>query len=167
MADTALLKELLTANDRYAEVFDRSKLSLPPAKHLAILACMDARLTVPDFLGLRTGDAHIIRNAGGIATEDAIRSLIISTKLLGTKEFVVVNHTDCGMLAFRDEELQARLTKETGADARKIVFHAFGNLEENVRTQVARIKTNPFVPKDIPVTGFVYDVRSGRLARVT
>lgn len=166
MADSALLDELVHANERYADVFDRSKLAIPPAKHLAVLACMDARLTVPDFLGLRTGDAHIIRNAGGIATEDAIRSLIISTKLLGTKEFVVVNHTDCGMLTFRDEDLQARLTKETGADARKIVFHAFRDLEENVRTQIARIKTNPFLPKDIPVTGFVYDVRSGKLNRV-
>lgn len=167
MADSALLKEVLHANERYAEVFDRSGLPIPPAKHLAILACMDARLTVPDFLGLRTGDAHIIRNAGGIATEDAIRSLIISTKLLGTQEFVVVNHTECGMLTFKDRELQERLTRETGESAEKINFHAFSDLEHNVRTQVERIRSSPFLPKEIPVTGFVYDVRSGRLARVT
>lgn len=167
MADSALLKELVHANERYADVFDRSKLAIPPSKHLAVLACMDARLTVPDFLGLRTGDAHIVRNAGGIATEDAIRSLIISTKLLGTREFIVINHTDCGMLTFKDKELQDRLTKETGVNASKINFHSFSNLGENVRTQVERIKTNPFLPKDIPVTGFVYDVRSGKLKRVT
>lgn len=167
MADSALLNEVLHANERYAEVFDRSKLAIPPAKHLAVLACMDARLTVPDFLGLRTGDAHIIRNAGGIATEDAIRSLIISTKLLGTNEFVVVNHTDCGMLTFKDRELQLRLAKETGVDAAKVTFHAFSDLEKNVRTQVERIRSSPFIPRAIPITGFVYDVRSGKLARVT
>ncbi len=167
MADSPLLKELVHANERYADGFDRSRLAIPPAKHLAVLACMDARLTVPDFLGLRTGDAHIIRNAGGIATEDAIRSLIISTKLLGTQEFVVVNHTDCGMLTFKDRDLQDRLTKETGANASKLNFHSFSNLEENVRTQVELIRTNPFLPKGIPVTGFVYDVRSGKLTRVT
>lgn len=167
MVDSALLREVLHANERYADVFDRSRLPMPPAKHLAVLACMDARLTVPDFLGLRTGDAHIIRNAGGIATEDAIRSLIISTKLLGTNEFLVVNHTDCGMLTFKDKELQDRLTRETGANAAKINFNAFSNLEENVRTQVERIRSSPFLPKEIPVSGFVYDVHSGRLNRVT
>lgn len=167
MADSALLKEVLHANERYAEVFDRSELAIPPAKHLAVLSCMDARLTVPDFLGLRTGDAHIIRNAGGIATEDAIRSLIISTKLLGTKEFVAVNHTDCGMLTFKDRELQDRLTKETGVNATKVNFHAFSDLQENVRAQVARVRSSPFIPKDIPVTGFVYDVRTGKLDRAT
>ena len=167
MADSALLKELLHENERYADVFDRSKLAIQPAKHLAILACMDARLTVPDFLGLRTGDAHIIRNAGGITTEDAIRSLIISTRLLGTKEFVVINHTECGMLTFKYKDLQARLTKETGENASKVNFHSFSNLEENVRTQVERIRTDRFLPRAVPVTGFVYDVRTGRLARVT
>ena len=167
MGDSPLLYELLTANERYAEVFDRSKLEIPPAKHLAVLACMDARLTVPEFLGLRTGDAHIIRNAGGIATEDAIRSLIISTELLGTREFIVVNHTDCGMLSFRDKDLQAKLRQKTGKDASAIPFHAFSDLKENVRRQVERIRSSPFLPKDIPVTGFVYDVRSGRLDRVT
>jgi len=167
MADSALLRDVVDSNKPYAEVFDRSKLSIPPAKKLAVVACMDARLTVEDFLGLRTGDAHIIRNAGGIVTEDAIRSLIISNELLGTREFLVINHTDCGMLTFKDRELQEKITKKTGVNAAKINFHAFGDLEENVRTQVERIRTNPFLPKDIPVTGFVYDVRSGKLNRVT
>jgi len=167
MADTPLLRDLLRTNTDYAEVFDRSELVIPPAKKLAIVACMDARLTVEEFLGLRTGDAHIIRNAGGIVTEDAVRSLIISHELLGTREFLVINHTDCGMLTFKDKDLQDKLTKKTGVNAAKVNFHAFGDLEENVRTQVERIRTNPFLPKDIPVTGFVYDVRSGKLNRVT
>jgi len=167
MADTPLLRDLLRTNTDYAEVFDRSKLVIPPAKKLAIVACMDARLTVEEFLGLRTGDAHIIRNAGGIVTEDAVRSLIISHELLGTREFLVINHTDCGMLTFKDKDLQDKLTEKTGVNAAKVNFHAFGDLEENVRTQVERIRTNPFLPKDIPVTGFVYDVRSGKLNRVT
>lgn len=167
MADSPLLRSLLDTNASYADVFDRSGLAIPPAKKLAIVACMDARLTVEDFLGLRTGDAHIIRNAGGIVTEDALRSLIISHELLGTREFLVINHTDCGMLTFKDKDLQDRLAKKTGVNAAKVNFHAFGDLEGNVRTQVERIRTNPFLPKDIPVTGFVYDVRSGRLTRVT
>jgi len=167
MADSALLKDVIDSNKSYAAVFDRCKLAIPPAKKLAIVACMDARLTVEDFLGLRTGDAHIIRNAGGIVTEDALRSLMISHELLGTREFLVINHTACGMLTFKDRELQEKLTKRTGTNAAKINFHAFGDLEENVRTQVERIRTNPFLPKDIPVTGFVYDVRSGKLNRVT
>ena len=167
MADSVLLRELIRKNEEYAGVFDRSGLETPPARKLAIVACMDARLTVEDFLGLRTGDAHIIRNAGGIVTEDAIRSLIISHELLGTQEFLVINHTDCGMLTFKDRELQETLTKKTGTNAAKVNFHAFGDLEENVRTQVERIRTNPFLPRGIPVTGLVYDVRSGKLNRVT
>jgi len=167
MTDTSLLGQLLQTNKEYADVFDRSKLAIPPAKHLAIVACMDARLSVEDFLGLRTGDAHIIRNAGGIVTEDAVRSLIISYELLGTKEFIVINHTDCGMLTFKEKEVQEKLTAQYGVNAAKINLHAFTDLEENVRTQVERIRTNPFLPKDIPVTGFVYDVRTGKLNRVT
>lgn len=167
MAETPLLKEILAGNAEYARTFDRSKLPLPPAKKLAILACMDARIDVHALTGLREGDTHVIRNAGGIATEDALRSFIISNELLGTKEFLVINHTDCGMLTFKDEDLQDTLTKKYSANAAKISFHAFGDLEENVRTQVERIRTNPFVPKNIPVTGFVYDVKSGKLTRVT
>lgn len=167
MADTPLLKELLAANAEYARTFDRSKLPLPPAKKLAILACMDARIDVHAITGLQEGDTHVIRNAGGVATEDALRSFIISTELLGTREFLVINHTDCGMLTFKDKDLQDRLTKKYGVNAAKINFNAFGDLEDNVRTQVERVKTNPFIPKDIPVTGFVYDVKSGKLNRVT
>jgi carbonic anhydrase len=167
MADTQLLKELLAENSEYARTFDRSELALPPAKKLAILACMDARIDAHAITGLREGDTHVIRNAGGIATDDALRSFIISAELLGTREFLVVNHTDCGMLTFKDKDLQDRLTKKYGANAAKINFNAFGDLEENVRTQVERIKTNPFIPKSIPVTGFVYDVKSGKLNRVT
>jgi carbonic anhydrase len=167
MAGTSLLTEILHANNEYARTFDRSTLPLPPAKKLAILACMDARIDVHAITGLHEGDTHVIRNAGGIATEDALRSLIISTNLLGTREFLVINHTDCGMLTFKDQDVQDKLTKQYGVNAAKVNLHAFTDLEENVRTQVERIKTNPFLPKEIPVTGFVYDVRTGRLNRVT
>lgn len=167
MADTALLKEVLAANAEYARTFDRSKLPLPPAKKLAVLACMDARIDAHAILGLHEGDTHVIRNAGGIATEDALRSFIISAELLGTREFLVLNHTDCGMLTFKDAELQKKLTEKYGANAAKVNFHAFTNLEENARTQVERIKTNPFIPKDIPVAGFIYDVKTGKLNRVS
>jgi len=142
------------------------KLSMPPARKLAILACMDARLTVEDFLGLETGDAHIIRNAGGIATDDAIRSLIISHELLGTNEFLVVNHTDCGMLTFKDEDLRRKLKEKYKSDAGKINFYSFADLSDNVKQQVKRIKTTPFIPGDIPVHGFVYHVENGSLERI-
>ena len=167
MADSLLLKDLLHANAEYARTFDRSMLPLPPSKKLVVLACMDARIDAHAILGLHEGDAHVVRNAGGLATEDALRSLIISTNLLGTREFVVINHTDCGMLTFKEKEVQEKLTAQYGVNAAKINLHAFTDLEENVRTQVERIKTNPFLPKDIPVTGFVYDVRTGKLNRVT
>ena len=111
---------------------------------------MDARIDVHALTGLREGDTHVIRNAGGIATEDALRSFIISNELLGTKEFLVISHTDCGMLTFKDDDIQDTLTKKYSANAAKINFHAFGDLEENVRTQVERIRTNPFIPKNIP-----------------
>ena len=158
--------EALAANQRYASKFDKGSLAMPPAKKLAILACMDARLSVEQLLGLKTGDAHIIRNAGGIATEDALRSLIISHHLLGTQEFIVINHTDCGMLTFTDDQLLAKLEQQTGVSAvAPAHFHSFKDLEQNVRRQVARIKNHPFV-RDIPVRGFVYDVKSGKLSEV-
>lgn len=160
------LDRLLKANEEYAKTFKHGTLPIPPARKLAVLACMDARLTVEDFLGLSTGDAHIIRNAGGIATEDAIRSLIISHELLGTREFLVITHTDCGMLTFKDRELQRKLKEKYRADASKIKFHAFPDLKENVRQQVKRIKSTRFIPKEIPVYGFIYNVRSGTLERV-
>lgn len=158
--------EVLSANKDYAAKFDLGALAMPPARKLAILACMDARLTVEQLLGLKTGDAHIIRNAGGIATEDALRSLIISHHLLGTREFMVINHTDCGMLTFNDNQLLDKLEEQTGASAVSPAhFHSFQDLERNVRRQVARIKHHPFVPK-VPVRGFIYDVKTGKLNEV-
>ena len=162
----SITNEVLAANQKYAASFDQGNLAMPPAKKLAILACMDARLTVEQVLGLNTGDAHIIRNAGGIATEDALRSLIISHHLLGTQEFVVINHTDCGMLTFHDHELLHTLEEKTGAAAVSPVhFHAFKDLEQNVRRQVSRIKNHPYV-HHIPVRGFIYDVKTGKLNEV-
>jgi len=162
----ALYERLLDANQYYATQFDRSRLAMPPAKKLAIVVCMDARLTVEDFLGLKTGDAHIIRNAGGIVTEDAIRSLVISQRLLGTRQVLVINHTDCGMLTFQDDDLRARLTKETGVDADHLRFHAFSDLEANVRAQVEKIKDSPFILPDVEVHGLIYQVEDGLLRQV-
>src|SRR5487761_162278 len=161
-------EKLLKANEEYARKEFPGKQPMPPSRRLAVLACMDARLTVSKLLGLKTGEAHIIRNAGGIATDDAIRSLIISNELLGTREFVVINHTDCGMLTFKDNELAERLAKKYGRaeDASRIRFYAFSNLENNVREQVKKIKGHPLIPKDIRVSGFIYDVDTGRLRNV-
>ena len=161
------IDDVVLANQQYAAKFDQGALNLPPARRLAVLACMDSRMDVIALLGLKIGDAHIIRNAGGIATEDALRSLIISHHLLGTQEFIVINHTDCGMVTFTDEQLLDKLEEKTGATAiAPVHFHAFKDLERNVRRQVARIKSHPFV-KNIPVRGFVYDVKSGKLAEVS
>ena len=151
----------LAENERYAAQFDRSALPLPPGRKLAVLACMDARLTVEDVLGLRTGDAHIIRNAGGLATDDALRSLVISQQLLGTDEVIVVEHTGCGMLTFQDADVHADLVAKTGADI-DLAFHAFPDLESNLRAQVERIREHPWI-KDVPVHGLIYEVESGRL----
>lgn len=158
---------LLAHNDAWARTFDLGHLPIPPAKKLAVVACMDARLTVERVLGLETGDAHIIRNAGGIVTDDVLRSLVISHHLLGTTEVAVINHTDCGMVSFTDEELEARLERETGhaaiAPAR---FYSFKDLEANVRTQMRRIRSHPWVPAHVGVRGFLYDVKTGRLREV-
>jgi carbonic anhydrase len=162
----AQLNKILAANEKYSKGFKYGDLPTPPSRKLAILACMDARLTIEDFLGLSTGDSHIIRNAGGIATDDAIRSLIISHELLGTQEFLVVNHTDCGMLAFTDEDLRKKLKEKYKANANGLKFYSFPNLEQNVKDQVEKIKSTPFLPKDIPVYGFIYNVTTGKLVRV-
>ncbi len=154
----------LAENERYATQFDRSELPLPPGRKLAVLACMDARLMVEDILGLRTGDAHIIRNAGGLASDDAIRSLIISQTLLGTEEVIVIEHTGCGMLTFDDAEVRAHLAAQTGEDV-DLSFHAFDDLDANLRAQVDRIKAHPWI-KDVPVHGLVYEVETGRLRPV-
>lgn len=161
------IDQALKANKSYAEKFELGHLPMPPARKLAIVACMDARLTVEQALGLQTGDAHIIRNAGGIVTEDALRSLIISHYLLGTQEFMVINHTDCGMLTFKDEDLKKRLQETTHTTAAvPEAFHAFPDVEKNVKEQVEKIRSHPWMPKDVPVRGFVYDVREGSLKEV-
>ena len=154
----------LAENQRYAAQFDQSSLPLPPGRKLAVLACMDARLTVEDVLGLRTGDAHIIRNAGGLATDDAIRSLVISQQLLGTEEVIVIEHTGCGMLTFQDHDVHQDLVQKTGADI-DLAFHAFPDLESNLRSQVDRIREHPWI-KDVPVHGLIFEVESGRLREV-
>src|SRR3954468_19027118 len=159
--------DAIKANRAYAQNFTQGDLPLPPARKLAVVACMDARLIPDQILGLKTGDAHVIRNAGGVITEDALRSLIISHHLLGTQEFIIINHTDCGMLTFKDEELLDRLEEQTGASAASPVhFHAFGDLEANVRRQIQRVKSHPWIPDSIPVRGFIYDVKTGLLQEV-
>ena len=156
--------EVLRANEAYARNFNLGSLAKPPARKLAVLACMDARLSVEQFLGLKTGDAHIIRNAGGIVTEDALRSLLISHHLLGTQEFVIINHTDCGMLTFSDDELRSRLERSTGRSAVvPAYFHTFRDVEENLRRQIERLRSHPWIPSQVAVRGFVYEVESGRL----
>lgn len=180
-----ILQEVLAANKQYqAEFGDKGSLALPPARSFAILTCMDARLDPAKYVGLAEGDAHVIRNAGGRASDDAIRSLVISYKLLGTKEFFVIHHTDCGMLLFTDDimrdllasSLETATVDETGwhdvghgpgsAEARNIAFLTFKNLEQSVIDDVQRIRQHPLVPATIPVYGYIYDVKSGQLLEV-
>ena len=157
--------ELVRNNQTYAGSFKKGDLALPPAKHVAVLACMDARLDVHKILGLQEGDAHIIRNAGGAATDDAIRSLAISQRLLGAKEIILIHHTDCGMLTFHDDDLKRKIEEETGIRP-AFALEAFTNLEDDVKQSIARIKASPFIPNKSSVRGFVYDVRSGKLHEV-
>jgi carbonic anhydrase len=161
------VQEFQKANDAYASSFSKGNLPMPPGRHVAVLTCIDARLDPARFLGLEEGDAHVIRNAGGRASDDAIRSLTISEQLLGTNEVVVIHHTDCGMLTFSNEDLRKKLKQELNADAEHIDFLPFKNLEQSVRDDVATVKNSPFIPKNIEVSGFIYDVRSGRLLPVT
>jgi carbonic anhydrase len=163
-APTSEYARALAENERYVAQFDRSALPLPPGRKLAVLACMDARLTVEDVLGLRTGDAHIIRNAGGLATDDALRSLVISQQLLGTEEVLVVEHTGCGMLTFEDDAVRRDIAARTGHEV-DLAFHAFADLDSNLRAQVERIRAHPWT-KDVPVHGLIYEVESGRLREV-
>ena len=157
--------ELVRNNQSYAGSFKKGDLPLPPARHVAVLACMDARLDVHKILGLQEGDAHVIRNAGGAATDDAIRSLAISQRLLGTKEIVLIHHTDCGMLTFHDDDIKHKIETETGIRP-AFAFEAFSNLDADVKQSIARIKASPFIPNKSSVRGFVYDVRSGKLDEV-
>lgn len=163
----SVIDELVKSNQEYAKNFNSGNLPMPPARKLAIVACMDARLILSQILGLKSGDAHMIRNAGGIVTEDALRSLIISHHLLGTQEFVIINHTDCGMLTFKDDDLRSRLQKETGtATVAPAAFHTFSDVEENVRAQIQKVRSHPWIPANIVVRGFVYDVKTGKLSEV-
>jgi carbonic anhydrase len=164
----SVIDELVKANQEYAKTFNSGQLPMPPARKLAVVACMDARLIPSQILGLKAGDAHMIRNAGGIVTEDALRSLVISHHLLGTQEFVILNHTDCGMLTFKDEDLRSRLQRETGTAAvAPSRFYAFSDLEENVREQIQKVRSHPWIPDSIAVRGFVYDVKTGKLSEVS
>ena len=156
--------ELLANNARYAETF-AGPLPLPPAKHIAIVACMDARLNVYGLLGLNEGEAHVIRNAGGVVTDDEIRSLAISQRLLGTKEIVLIHHTDCGMLTFTDDEFKKGIQEETGLKP-QWAPESFSDLDTDVRQSVSRIKASPFIPHTDQVRGFVFDVATGKLNEV-
>ena len=158
--------ELLQNNARYAESFDKGDLPLPPGRGLAVVACMDARLDTHKLLGLAEGDAHVIRNAGGVVSDDAIRSLVISQRLLGTREIVLIHHTDCGMLTFRDDDVKDSIEADTGLRP-SFALEAFGNLEQDIRQSIARIQANPFIPVKDQVRGFVYDCATGRLNEVT
>jgi carbonic anhydrase len=157
--------ELVANNGQYAKGFDKGDLPMPPGKHVAVLACMDARLNPYGILGLGLGDAHIIRNAGGVATDDAIRSLVISQRLLGTKEIILIHHTDCGMLTFRDDDVKAQILADTGIRP-SFSLEAFPDLDADVRQSIARIKASPFIPNRDAVRGFVYEVETGRLREV-
>jgi carbonic anhydrase len=161
----SVIDELLDANTEYASTFDRGNLPMPPARRLAVVTCMDARIIPSRQLGLEEGDAHVIRNAGG-RTRDALRSLVISQRLLGTNEIAVIHHTDCGMLTFTNPELHARVKQDLGADSSGIDFLPFSDVEESVREDVNFLLSSPLIARAILIRGFVYDVRSGRLSEV-
>jgi carbonic anhydrase len=161
-----VIDELLDNATVYAESFDKGELPLPPARKIAIVACMDARLDPQALLGLQEGDAHVIRNAGGVITDDEIRSLAISQRLLGTEEIMLIHHTDCGMLTFKDDDLRRRIQDETGVKP-AWAAEAFDDLEEDVRQSIARIEASPFIPRKENVRGFVYEVESGRVREVS
>ena len=157
--------ELLANNEAYVAAFGNGHLPLPPAKKVAIVACMDARLNVYGALGLKEGDAHVIRNAGGVVTDDEIRSLAISQRLLGTEEIILIHHTDCGMLTFTDDDFKKSIQDDTGIKP-EWAAEAFPDLDGDVRQSIARIKASPFIPRKDAVRGFVYEVESGRLREV-
>ena len=163
MTTTDQLLENATA---YADHFTKGALPLPPARKIAVLACMDARLNPYGILGLQEGDAHVIRNAGGVVTDDEIRSLAISQRLLGTEEIILIHHTDCGMLTFTDDDFKASVHEDTGIKPHWSA-EAFGDLDTDVRQSIARINASPFIPRKDSVRGFVFDVRSGALREVS
>lgn len=157
--------DILKSNARYAEGFDKAGLSAAPALRMAIVACMDARLDTHKLLGIQEGDAHVIRNAGGVVTDDVIRSLVISQRLLGTQEVVLIHHSDCGMMTFRDDEVKDAIQADTGLRP-SFAMEAFGDLEGDVRQSIARIEASPFIPAKDRIRGFVYDCATGRLNEV-
>jgi carbonic anhydrase len=156
--------EYLGNNERYAAGFD-GPLPMPPARNVAVVACMDARMNVYGLLGLAEGESHVIRNAGGVVTDDAIRSLAISQRLLGTREIILIHHTDCGMLTFSDDDFKAGIHEETGIKPHWAA-ESFGDVDADVRQCIARIKASPFIPRTDQVRGFVFDVATGRLREV-
>jgi carbonic anhydrase len=162
----AVREEVLEANRSYAESFDKGELATPPGRRFAVVTCMDARLDPAKFLGLREGDAHVIRNAGGVVSDDALRSLVISHWLLGTQEALVIAHTGCGMLTFTNEDIHAKLAEEAGADASGIDFLPFPDLDDSVRASVERIRSSDLLPAGFGATGYVYDCSTGALREV-
>jgi carbonic anhydrase len=161
----AVIDDLLPRNREYVAQFDKGDLAIPPGKRVAVVTCMDARLLPAKFLGLEEGDAHIIRNAGGRSPE-ALRSLVISQRLLGTSEVAIIQHTECGMMTFANEDLHAKVQEDLGADASHIDFLPFSDLEESVRADVQFLRESPLIPDDITVRGFVYDVKTGAVSEV-
>lgn len=161
-----VIDEIMQANEVYAQTHEPRRLTPSPERKLAILTCMDTRLSIRT-LGLRTADAHIIRNAGGIVTDDSLRSLLVSHYLLGTEEFMVINHTDCGLMHTTEQDLRARIESSTGTAAiAPARFYAFQDLDENVRQQLQKLRTHPWIPKKVALRGFVYDVVTGRLREI-
>jgi len=159
------IDEFLANNQSYAASFDKGSLEMPPAKHIAVVACMDARLETGVLLGLVEGDAHVIRNAGGVVSDDVIRSLTISQRLLGTREVMLIHHTDCGMLTFTDAELKQQILDETGLTP-PFSMEAFTDLDADVRQSMARVQASLYLPFKEEVRGFVYDVKTGKLREV-
>ena len=161
------MQRFIERNKEFVSKFRHGDKAMPPAQHLAVLTCMDARIHVTNALGFDIGDAHIIRNAGGRASDDAIRSLVISAELLGTNEFAVMHHTDCGMLTFTNDDLRKKLADERGVDASGVDFLPFPDLEQSVRDDVATIEASPLLPDGIEVTGWIYDVKTGTISPVS
>ncbi len=163
----SVLDEVLSANAEFVRTYDAARAAAPVARKLALVACMDYRIPLEQAFGLKPGDAYVIRNAGGVVTEDVIRSLLVAHYRLGVQEFLVVNHTECGMQTFRDEELREDIRRRRGTDSiAPEQFHAFRDLEEHVRQQLQRIKSHPWIPSHIPVNGCIYDVHTGKLSVV-
>ena len=161
----SVIDELVEANAQYAKSFQKGKLPMPPARRVAIVTCMDARILPSRALGLEEGDAHVIRNAGGRA-RDALRSLVISQRLLGTREVALIHHTDCGMLTFTNQQLRDRVRHELDADASGVDFLPFADVEKSVREDVEELRRSPLIPREVPIRGFVYDVRTGGLTEI-